>query len=184
MAKNYKSNKILTTLLCIFAVFVFVVLLCGVLSRTFSVPLTVTCGGSKFTGKDNALILPHNGEVRFDISGADKYSVEVLPNIKTAESDFIYSVNGNDNYKFSGDDYTNLFVYQWDIHNDYFIINCSVGRYSIVRLLSNLWNGAEIILPELTFDYYFKLVVTSSESVVEIDLAQIPVMLTGDDIIF
>ncbi len=132
--------------------------------------LTVEYAGQSF-GTDNKLNLDlaTNGKARFDVKGVSSYTVEVKAN-----SDFEYTVNGQ-NYSFSGEKFTSLFMSDKDIAADYFEIDLSKD-YSAKAVLKSIWNVDEDALSvpaDVADGYIYKLVISSGSANIQIGFRQV-----------
>lgn len=103
----------------------------------------VEYGGVDYSGGNNAVALPKDGQAQFKIKGVKIYKVRVTPNV-TPETDFSYDI-GNEVYTFGQTDLTNFFITDDSIKNGYFIIDCSQDL-TLESVLSKIHGGAEIKL--------------------------------------
>lgn len=55
----------------------------------------VEYAGKEYTGENNVITLPTDGQAMFTVKGCDGYTVKIVPNV-TVETDFTYTVNGRD----------------------------------------------------------------------------------------
>lgn len=111
------------------------------------------------TGTENVITLPESGQARFDVKNCESYIVQILPNV-TDETDFIYTVKGEE-YRFS--DITGLtaaFFESDNIYGNYFIIDCDKD-YSLGNVVSSTL-GASVTINDSVENPYL-LVVTSSD---------------------
>lgn len=123
-------------------------------------------GNDYFADDVTELILPSSGEVRFDIEGAESYTVEVVSNIHDIENAVLlnyYIIDGGA-YLFAADDYTDEFISESNLHNDYFVIECTPDYYDLETLLCRKWNVASVSFAEpVTDEYLYRMTITSAD---------------------
>lgn len=150
---NGKKKSVFNSVLSIVIVLLVVVLAVGLIFKftkagdkikdLVNPAFRVEYGGKDFTGKDNKLLLPTNGQAEFIVKGVDSYKVSLTPNV-TPETDFTYEV-GDTIYNFSQADLSKVFIGNESIKNGSFYLEC-VEDYSIESVLSKIHGGAEIVL--------------------------------------
>lgn len=112
------------------------------------------------------LTLPAEGNVLFEVSGTDDYTVKVVSNIEengTAGTVAYYYLVDGRLALFSNDDYTEQFIKDLSAPN-FFYIDCGSGSFDLETLLTAM-HGAESVtlhIPE-DLEYPYKLIVTSAE---------------------
>lgn len=111
--------------------------------------------GADYSGENNVITLPNDGQARFKVKGTASYKVTLMSNV-TPETDFTYEV-GNTVYNFSQADLGKVFLGTDNVKNGDFYLNC-LADYSLESVLSKIHDGAKvklnvgIALPyELTF---------------------------------
>lgn len=125
----------------------------------------VKCNDNVYTvDGDNLLILPDEGQVRFDVVGASSYTIKVEPN-----TDFNYTAD-EQTFAFGDEVYTEYFVTSESVYNDCFVLDCDKD-YSAESVLSCVRN--EIVqVPEDIYLFAFKFVITSGVGKIEIPFWQ------------
>lgn len=109
---------------------------------------------------ENILDLPESGQVRFEIKNCESCTIKVLPNV-TAETDFTFTVNGQEKKYSEVEDLTAAFIQPNNVYGDYFIID-SDNDYSLESVLSKLYGAESVEINAETAIYPYKMVVTSS----------------------
>lgn len=129
---------------------------------------TVSFGGNSYSPDDGEIgaVLPSDGQVRFDVTGTESYTVKVLSSITDRDGAVLlnyYIIDGG-NYLFSADDYTDEFISEDDLHDDHFVIECTPGRYDLKTLLCRKWNAADVaFVRPVTDKYPYRMVITSAD---------------------
>lgn len=115
----------------------------------------VEYNGADYSGENNVICLPNDGQARFKVKGAESYKATLKPHV-TPETDFTYEI-GNTVYSFSQADLGKAFLGTDNVKNGDFYLNC-LADYSLESVLSKIHDGAKvklnvgIALPyELTF---------------------------------
>lgn len=122
----------------------------------------VEYGGIDYKDGNNEIVLPKDGQVKFNVKGVESYKVRVTPNV-TSETDFSYEI-GNEVYIFGEADLNKFFVTDNSIKNGYFVIDCTQDL-SIESVLSEIHGGAEIKLNGKV-DVPYLLTFASGENIV------------------
>lgn len=129
----------------------------------------VECDGNVYrVNTNNIFEVPKSGQVRFDVKNCKDCSVKVLSNV-TAETDFTFTVNGQEKKYSEIGDLTSAFIKPKNVYGDYFIIDFD-DDYSLKSIISRLYNSEDITISEHDSFPLYKLVVTSSDEVIEIIL--------------
>lgn len=142
----------------------------------------VEYNGENYTGQDNMILLPTQGQVQFKVKGAESYKVKITPNV-TEETNFTYNV-GDDVYSFSQADISKVFLTGNYIQNGNLILTCSES-YALESVLSKLHGGAEITLNG-SLEYPYLLTFTDGDGkTITFALGQfLTVTLSPDHIVF
>jgi hypothetical protein len=122
----------------------------------------VVVNNTSYTGMDNLITIPKNGQLKFYAKNGGDCSIVIQPNV-TADTDFSYTADG-ETYLFSTVDskeLTNIFLDTSNIYGDYFVLK-SNENFTLKKVLSTYHDGAEIELNGKT-EYPFQLVITSEE---------------------
>lgn len=122
-------------------------------------------GGSHSAASgETGLVLPADGEVVFGVSGTESYTVRIVSNIHDTDGGLLinyYIIDGGA-YMFSADDYTSDFLIE--LHDGYFVIECTPGYYGLETLLCRKWNASSVTFDEpVTEEYHYKMIITSAE---------------------
>lgn len=162
MAKNSKqtSSKLTSAISIILIILlIFGILALGIRCSGIADPFSIEYNGTTYTANDkNVIVLPEDGEARFTVKNfGSRYTVRVEANV-----DFEYEVNGQ-KYSFADEQFTRYFIKSNNVFDSYFIIDCEPFGYFPENVLSDIWGGNDMTLPEITENCYFKLIVTSSE---------------------
>lgn len=99
--------------------------------------------GVNYSGENNVITLPNDGQAQFKIKGTASYKVTLRSNV-TPETDFTYEI-GNTVYNFSQADLSKVFIGNDSIKNGDFYLNC-LEDYFLESVLSKVHDGAEIKL--------------------------------------
>lgn len=121
-----------------------------------------------FDDSENGILevtLPASGEVRFNVSGTESYTVEIVSNIRDMDDDSVllnyYIING-DVCIFAGDDYTDDFML--NEYDGYFVIACEPGYYELETLLCRKYGVGNVsFYRPVTDEYIYKMIITSAE---------------------
>lgn len=115
--------------------------------------------GKEYTGSDNVIDLPTDGQAKFAVKGTNGYKVKVLPNA-IAEADITYSVDGTP-YAYSEENLTSVFVDNDSVYAECFYVNC-MQSYALIDVLSRLWGGRPVEIKDGEINNPYKIVITSS----------------------
>lgn len=121
-----------------------------------------------FDDSENGILevtLPASGEVRFNVSGTESYTVKIVSNIRDMDEDSVllnyYTINDGV-FVFAGDNYTDDFML--NEYDGYFIIACEPGYYDLETLLCRKHGVGDIsFYRPVTDEYIFKMIITSAE---------------------
>jgi hypothetical protein len=114
---------------------------------------------TSYTGSDNNIKLQSEGQSKFEIKNGGECSVKVLPNV-TKDNDFSYTADGVEHSYLETDGLTSVFFSNDCIYGDYFILKYDKD-FTLESILSQLYNGVEIVLSENNLSAPYVLVVTS-----------------------
>ena len=113
------------------------------------------------TDTENILDVPLSGQARFGIKNCESCTIKVLPDV-TAETDFTFTVNGQEKKYSEVEDLTAAFIRKNNVYGDYFIIDFD-ENYAVESVLSRVYETNNVEVGERTVTYPYKIVVTSSE---------------------
>ena len=134
-----------------------------------------------YKGSANILILPPEGEVRFEVKGVKSYTAEVVPN-----SNLNYSVDGK-TYNFADEEITGAFISEKNVFTSCFVIANAANDFHIKSVLSWVWGRADIVINDELPEYPYRLVVTSADGErieVSLGVKQVSLKLSSDSFYF
>lgn len=118
----------------------------------------VVYNDTTYRGKSNGVELPESGQAVFSFKNASTCNFKVVPNY-----DFTYTVDGVEHQFSEHDDLTAIFIEQSNVYAYYFVINCRTDGFTLENVLKSFYaDGAELVLPQLSKIYPYKLVMTSN----------------------
>lgn len=150
--RNRKKRSFMSMFM-VLVLFLVIVLVVGLISKYTSTidkvkdlinpVFHVEYNGKDYTGSDNVIVLPTEGQAQFTVKGAESYKITLKPNV-TIETDFSYSI-GNAVYNYSQVDLSKVFISDNSLKDNSFFLNC-LDDYSLESVLSRIHGETEIVL--------------------------------------
>ncbi len=118
----------------------------------------------KYTGSDNAVMIPFGEEAEFKIKGCKSFSYKI-----TANTDMEYTANG-EKHSLGYADVGSILISEGHVDNGSIYFDGMLNN-SLIGVLHRLHNGAEIVLSGEDPTYPYMLTVISDDKVIQIAFA-------------